>query len=153
MWVLLEIVLVSGFLWTMVLLFIWFDPDLRRRWALEAELLERPAVSDDEFVRRFFPDAEIPAEVLVTVRHMLAEELDYPVAQLFADDYFKHFWDEWAADSLIKALERKFGIVIRKKRCASHTGHRSPSVGNGTTTSSRAKRIDKLGVLLNVYPQ
>jgi acyl carrier protein len=114
-WVLLEIVLLSVFLWTLVLLFIWFDPDLRRGWALEAELLERPAVSDDEFVRRFFPDDEIPAEVVLTVRHMLAKELGYPAAQLFADDYFKHFWDEWDADSLIKALEQRFGIVIRKK--------------------------------------
>jgi hypothetical protein len=106
---LLLLAVAAVFLW----ICIWiFHPDARRARAYDAELRERPAVSDYELFQSHFGGSGVPHDVPGKVRRFFAKELGYPAEKLLPDDDFMFMFNEIDAGPLIEALEREFRVTF-----------------------------------------
>src|SRR4051812_28120633 len=89
-----------------------FHPDARRARAYDAELQERPAVSDYTLFRFHFAGTDVSPDMPGKVRGFFAEVLGYPAEKILPDDDFAFMFNELDAGPLVEALEREFGVTF-----------------------------------------
>jgi hypothetical protein len=82
--------------------------------AYRAELRGRPALTDEEFISRFYPESEIPQEVIVGVRRSLGDFDALYKGALPADKLYLLYDDIDFAD-IVKLALKKFKAKMAKE--------------------------------------
>jgi acyl carrier protein len=85
---------------------------------LEAAFAGREPLDEQTFYERYFRSRDIPADVVIKVRHILEEEFDVDLSRVSAEDDFATnltFIAEYGsldAVEVVMRLEEEFGIEI-----------------------------------------
>ena len=99
-----------GALFALAWLLVYIAKAPRRRW--RREVAAREPLDPQAFVKKFYPNGEVPADVVARLRPIYARQFGFDPDRLRPDDNPRIVFDRTDDVQLIRDIEAEFGVTF-----------------------------------------